>query len=289
MGISRRTFDKMPRKDTVARNTMILANSMHGHGVEALSLFRGMIGSGIRPNSVTFTGVLSGCSHPRLVDEGHAIFNSMSRDHGDEPDEDHYSYMVDVFSRAGRLEEAYGFIQKMPLEPTTRAWGALLGACRVYKNVELGAIAAKLLFDIEPDNPGNYILLSNILVVAKLRDDASMVRKLMRDRGDKRSVWSDEIYGFLDELGEKMSLMGYVPNTSFALHEVDEEEKEEGLSSHGERLAVAFGILNSNGGSTIRKKIPEEKRKGFFKSFRGLKQGDLLSSFLFVIVVEAYD
>ncbi|XP_058081429.1 pentatricopeptide repeat-containing protein At1g20230-like [Magnolia sinica] len=274
LGISRRTFDRMPRKDTVAWNTMILANSMHGHGVKALSLFRGMIGSDIRPNSVTFTGVLSGCSHSRLVDEGHAIFNSMSRDHGVEPNEDHCSCMVDVFSRAGRLEEAYGFIQKMPLEPTAGAWGALLGACRVYKNVELGAIAAKRLFDIEPDNPGNYILLSNIFVAAKLPDDASMVRKLMRDRGimkmpgcswiqvkdkvytftagDKRSAQSDEIYGFLDELGEKMRLMGYVPNTGFALQDVDEEEKEEGLISHSERLAVAFGILNSNGGLTIR-------------------------------------
>ncbi|KAL6313561.1 hypothetical protein AAG906_006926 [Vitis piasezkii] len=181
--LSRRVFSMMRKRDTVSWNTMIIANSMHGNGEEALLLFREMVDSGVRPNSVTFTGVLSGCSHSRLVDEGLLIFDSMSRDHSVEPDADHHSCMVDVLSRAGRLEEAYEFIKKMPIEPTAGAWGALLGGCRVYKNVELGRIAANRLFEIEPDNPGNYVLLSNILVSAKLWSEASETRKLMRDRG----------------------------------------------------------------------------------------------------------
>lgn len=275
---SRGVFSQIPRKDTVAWNTMILANSMHGCGKEALSLFHRMVELGVRPNSVTFTVVLSGCSHSRLVDEGRSIFKSMIRDYELRPDADHHACMVDILCRAGLLEEAYEFIQSMPMEPTASAWGALLASCRVYKNVEFGKIAAEHLFEIEPENPGNYILLSNMLVAARMWDEASKVRTLMRDRmrgggiakmpgcswiqiknkvytfvkGDDRNARRDEIYGFLKELGEKMKREGYLPNTDYVLQDVDREEKEENLCSHSEKLAVAFGVLNLNGESIIR-------------------------------------
>ncbi|RZC67050.1 hypothetical protein C5167_010737 [Papaver somniferum] len=274
LDLSRRVFDNLLQRDTIAWNTMILANSMHGNGEEALSLFHKMLNSGVKPNSITFTGVLSGCSHSRLVDEAQSILSSMSRDYMIEPDADHYSCMVDVLSRSGQLKKAYEFIQEMPVQPTAGAWGALLGACRVYKNADLGKIAAKRLFEIEPENPGNYVLLSNILVTAKLWDDASEIREMMRDRGifkmpgcswiqvknkvytfvagDKENDKSDAIYSFLDELGEKMRLAGYMPNTDYVLQDVDQEEKEQVLCSHSEKLAVAFGILNLKGGSSIR-------------------------------------
>lgn len=272
--VAKRMFDDMPRKDTVAWNTMILASSMHGLGKQALFLFHQMMDSGAKPNKVTFTGVLSGCSHSKLVDQGLTIFKSMSQDHKIEPDADHYSCMVDTLGRAGRLKEAYEFIKKMPMKPATGAWGALLGSCRVYKNVELGRIAAEHLFEIEPSNPGNYILLSNILFAVGLWDDASKIRKLMKERGitkvpgcswiqvkdrvhtfvsgDKRNAQSDEIYQFLDAVRKKMRHAGYMPDINFALQDVDQEEKEEGLSSHSEKLAVAFGILNLNGASSVR-------------------------------------
>lgn len=271
--LSRRVFNLMPVKDTVAWNTMIIGNSMHGNGGEALLLYRKMVESGVKPNSVTFTGVLCGCSHSRLVDEGIKVFDSM-RDHLVEPDADHYSCFVDVLSRAGCLEEAYEFIQRMPMEPTPGAWGALLGACRVHRNVELAKIAANRLFEIEPDNPGNYVLLSNIFVTAKRWEEASETRKLMRDRGitklpgcswvqlrnrvysfvagDRSNEHSEKIFKFLEEMGEKMRLAGYVPNTDFSLQDVDQEEKVGTLCNHSEKLAVAFAILNLNGESTIR-------------------------------------
>ncbi|KAK4360679.1 hypothetical protein RND71_019631 [Anisodus tanguticus] len=135
--LSRRVFFMMPKKDAIAWNPMIIGNSMHGKGEEALLLFREMVSSGVKRNSVTFTGVLSGCSHSRLVDEGLMIFYSMSKEHGVEPDAEHYSCVVDALSRAGRLEQAYNFIQNMPMKASAGAWGALLGACRVYKNVEM--------------------------------------------------------------------------------------------------------------------------------------------------------
>lgn len=274
LDLSRRVFNMMPRRDTIAWNTMIVANAMHGNGEEVLMLFHKMLDLGIKPNSVTFTGVLSGCSHSQLVDEGLLIFQSMSSKYSVEPNKDHYSCMVDVLSRAGRLKEAYMFIQKMPIEPTPGAWGALLAACKVYKNVELGRIAASWLFEIEPDNPGNYVSLYNVLVTAKMWVEASKTRKMMRDRGiaktpgcswvqvknrvysfvvgDKSNEQNDVIYKFLDDMGEKMRLAGYQPNTDFVLQDVDQHEKIESLCCHSEKLAVAFGILNSNGKSPIR-------------------------------------
>ncbi|KAL6956571.1 hypothetical protein U1Q18_040653 [Sarracenia purpurea var. burkii] len=261
--LGRRVFNMMHMKDAISWSTMIFANSMHGDGEEALSLFHRMLFCGMKPNAMTFTGVLSGCSHSRLVDEALSIFHSMRSDHLIEPDAEHYSCMVDVLSRAGRLNEAYEFIQNMPTEATAGAWGALLGACRIYKNVDLGRLAAKRLFEIEPNNPGNYIQLSNIFVAAKLWEEASETRKLMRDRGivkipgcswvevrnkvhtfvagDKRNDHRDEISRFLDELGEKMRLAGYMANTEFVLQDVNQEEKENLLCNHSEKLAVAFG------------------------------------------------
>ncbi|KAE9590541.1 putative tetratricopeptide-like helical domain, DYW domain-containing protein [Lupinus albus] len=274
LNLSRSVFDMMPRKDVVAWNTMIIANAMHGNGKEALLLFENMLRLGIKPNSVTFTGVMSGCSHSRLVEEGLRIFNSMGRDHSVEADASHYSSMVDVFSRAGRLDEAYEFIQRMPMEPTASAWGALLGACRVYKNVDLAKISAKWLFEIEPHNPGNYVLLFNILVNVKLWSEASETRILMKKRGitkypgcswlqvgnrvhtfvvgDKSNMESDKIYKFLEELGVKMKVAGYKPDTDYVLQDIDQEEKAESLCNHSEKLAAAFGILNLNGKTCIR-------------------------------------
>lgn len=272
--ISNRLFSMMPSRDTIAWNTIIIANSMHGRGEEALSLFYEMVGSRVKPNSVTFTGVLSGCSHSQMVDEGLSIFHSMTKDHKVEPDAEHYSCMADVLSRGGRLAEAYDFIQQMPIEPSAAAWGALLGACRIYKNVDLGRIAAHRLFEIEPNNPGNYVLLFNILVTAKQWGEACETRKLMRDRGirkvpgcswvrvnnrvhtfvvgDKNNDKSNDIYKFLDEIRMEMKLAGLYPDTEFVLQDLDGEEQEDSLCNHCEKLAVAFGILNLKGESSVR-------------------------------------
>ncbi|XP_071709652.1 pentatricopeptide repeat-containing protein At1g20230-like [Rutidosis leptorrhynchoides] len=270
---AQKVFEIMGRKDTIAWNTIIISNSMHGNGEQALMLFKKMLNSGVKPNAVTFTGVLSGCSHSRLVDEGLEIFNSMRRVHSVEPDSEHHSCIVDVLSRAGRLDEAYRFIQDMVIEPTASAWGALLGACRVYKNVDLARIAAKTLFEIEPHNGGNYVLLSNTFVNAKLWGEASETRKAMRDKGikkepgcswvqiknkvhtfvvgDKTNQHSDDIYKFLSDMTEKMRQAGYLPDTEFVLQDLDREEKEDTLCNHSEKLAVAFGLLNLNGESSI--------------------------------------
>ncbi|KAI4366858.1 hypothetical protein MLD38_022671 [Melastoma candidum] len=273
--MSQRVFDMILSKDLVAWNTIIIANSMHGDGVKALALFREMLETGIRPNSVTFTGVLSGCSHSRLIEVAVSIFNSMEKDYCIEPQSDHYSCLVDLLGRAGRLQEAYELLLKNPAKETAPAWGALLSACRVHKNVELGRLAAARLFEIEPDNPGNYVSLFNILVAAKRWDEAAEIRKMLRDQGvgkrpgiswihvknktykflvgEKSNEQTEEISRFLQDVRKKMNDAGYLPETENVLQDVDQAEKEAALCNHSEKLAVAFGVLNSTGGqSTIR-------------------------------------
>ena len=161
----------------------------------------------------------------------------------------------------------------MPMKPTAGAWGALLGGCRVYKNVELARIAGKHLFEIEPDNPGNYVLLCNVFVAAKLWSEALKYRKIMEEKGiskppgcswiqvknkvftfsvgDQSNEQSDKISEFLNVIGQKVRLAGYMPNTDFVLQDLDQEDKEAVLCNHSEKLAVAFGLLNLNGESTI--------------------------------------
>ena len=115
-----------------------------------------------REKKVTFVGLLHACSHSGLVDEGRQFFKSMSSDYGLTPLLEHYACMVDLLGRAGDVQGAEQFIYDMPIEPDSVIWSALLGACKIHKNVEIGRRAAEKLLSIEPSNAINYVMLSNI-------------------------------------------------------------------------------------------------------------------------------
>lgn len=183
IGLAYSVFLNMEAKDVVSWNTMIGGYGMHGHGRAALELLQEMRQSGTQPNSVTFTSVLSACSHSGLVDEGLHLFNSLNRDFNFEPVMEQYACVVDLLARAGRLAESVDFIKKMPIDPDGSVWGALLAGCRVHQNMNFGRLAAEHLFRIEPENPGNYVTLSNIYARAGRWDDAKRVRKLMESIG----------------------------------------------------------------------------------------------------------
>ncbi|MBA0688208.1 hypothetical protein Goari_006011 [Gossypium aridum] len=210
-----------------------------------------------------------------MVREGQNLFYRMKDEYGVEPTTDHYACIVDLLGRAGQVEEAYQLINDMPLElDKTGAWSSLLGSCRIHQKVEIGEIAARNLFHLEPDVASHYVLLSNIYSSAQLWDKATDIRKRMKEMGVKKEPgcsWiefddevhkfiagdashpqSGQLYGFLEILSEKMRKEGYVPDTSCVLHNVDEEEKETLLCGHSEKLAIVFGILNSPPGTTIR-------------------------------------
>ncbi|XP_043699074.1 pentatricopeptide repeat-containing protein At3g29230-like [Telopea speciosissima] len=176
-------FCEMPFKDIVSYNSMIAGFANHGHAEDALKLFSELVRYGLQPDAVTFVGVLTACSHAGLLDLGCKFFNCMTRHYRIEPLVDHYSCIVDLLGRAGLVQKAYELIKVMKVEPHAGVWGALLAACRTYCNVEVGKIAAKELFKMEPANPGNYVLLSNIYARANMWDDVSKVRHWMRRTG----------------------------------------------------------------------------------------------------------
>ncbi|KAF8408163.1 hypothetical protein HHK36_007305 [Tetracentron sinense] len=167
-------------------NTMIAAYGMHGNCVEALKLFELMKKEKVVPDEVTFTSVLSACSHAGLVEEGRSVFSSMMTEYSMVPSREHYGCMVDLLSRAGQLEEAYSLVKCLPPRECTSALGALLAACRVYRNTEMGEIIGRELLDIEPENSVAYTLLSNIYSEAGKWDEVARIRAMEKERGLKR-------------------------------------------------------------------------------------------------------
>ncbi|KAF5957892.1 hypothetical protein HYC85_005117 [Camellia sinensis] len=267
-------FEDIAEKDVVSWNTMIAGYARHGFGKEALMVFESMKKVGIRPDDVTMVGVLSACSHTGLVDRGTEYFYSMYQDYGITANSKHYTCMIDLLGRAGRLDDAQNLMNSMPFEPDAATWGALLGASRIHGNTELGEKAAEIIFRMEPDNAGMYVLLSNLYAASGRWGDVGKMRVKMRDTGVRKvpgyswvevqnkihtfsvgdSTHPDKgrIYAYLEELDLRMKQDGYVCSTKFVLHDVDEEEKEHMLKYHSEKLAVAFGILNIPAGRPIR-------------------------------------
>ncbi|KAJ0764279.1 putative tetratricopeptide-like helical domain superfamily, DYW domain-containing protein [Helianthus annuus] len=268
-----RVFDRLVKPDVVSWNSMLTAYAQHGLGEKTLEHFEKMKKTGIEPNSVTFLCVLTACSHGGLLEKGQHYFELMKKSNI-EPDVSHYVTMVDLLGRAGQLDRALNFINELPIEPTSAIWGALLGACRMHKNMELGAYAAERVFELDPYDSGPHILLYNIYASAGKWNEASKVRKFMKEIGVKKEPacsWVDiensvhmfvandenhpmqnEINKMWGKISEKIKKIGYVPDTSHVLLYVDEQEREVKLQYHSEKLALAFALLKTAPGSTIR-------------------------------------
>eukprot|EP01018_Ginkgo_biloba_P002748 Gb_11040 [translate_table: standard] len=271
---ARDLFDKMHQRDVISWTAMISGYAMHGYGKEALNLFEQMQDSGMNPNNITLLCVLSACNHAGLLDEGRQYFDRMSRCYDITPAMEHYGCMVDLFGRAGRLDEAHDFINKMPIKPDATVWRSLLGACRIHNDVELGERVAQFIFELEPKNAATYVLLSNIYAAAGRWDDTKNVRRMMKERGVKKTPgcsWIEvnkkvhvfhvgdrshpqthKIYAKLENLCRQMAIAGYVPDTRFVLNDVEQQQKERILCHHSEKLAIAFGLINTPPRTTLR-------------------------------------
>lgn len=272
VGTARALFDMMNERHVTTWNVMIDGYGTHGLGKAAVELFNKMLEGPTKPNDITFLCAISACSHSGLVEEGIHYFTSLKKDYGIEPVMDHYGAMVDLLGRAGRLNEAWDFIQKMPIEPGITVFGAMLGACKIHKNVELGEKAANRLFELDPDEGGYHVLLANIYAAASMWDKLAKVRTIMEKKGLQKTPGcslvelknevhsfysgstshpqSKRIYTFLETLIDEIKAAGYVPDTN-SIHDVEDYVQENLLSSHSEKLAIAFGLLNSSPGSTI--------------------------------------
>lgn len=271
---ARVVFEGMPKPDLVSWTSLISGYAQNGYPEEAIKYFDLLLQSGTHPDHIAFVGVLSACTHAGLVDKGLQIFHSIKDKHAIEHTADHYACAVDLLSRSGRFEEAEEIISKMPMRPDKFLWASLLGGCRIHKNLRLGKRAAEALFEIEPENAATYVTLANIYASEGSWAEVEKIRKKM-DRqgavkkpgsswieikrkvhvflvGDKSHPRTEDIYVQLEKLYKRMKEEGYVPDTDFVLHDVEDEQKEENLAYHSERLAVAYGIIATPEGTPIK-------------------------------------
>ncbi|KAL5538677.1 hypothetical protein UlMin_044644 [Ulmus minor] len=179
-------YGRISNPNLVSQNAMLTAYAMLGHGEEGITFFRRMLEEGFRPDHVTFLSILTSCVHAGSVEIGREFFHLMSY-YNVQPTLKHYTCMVDLLSRANQLKEAYDFTQKLPVEPDSVLWSALLGGCVLHGNIELGEVAAKKLIELEPNNTANYVLLANLYAYAGKWHDLTRTRQLMKDRGMQKS------------------------------------------------------------------------------------------------------
>ncbi|GAB2226690.1 hypothetical protein Droror1_Dr00022509 [Drosera rotundifolia] len=274
--MARLVFETMADKRSVLTWTsMISGLAMQGHGKEAIKLFGEMEEHGVMPDEVVFISVMYACSHAGLIEEGCQYFDIMAIIYGFQPAMEHYGCMVDLYGRAGLLQKAYEFISNMPMLPSAIIWRTLLGACSIHGNVELAEQVKQRLSELEPDDSGDHVLLSNIYATAGKWKATSRVRKVMKSKDIKKTPgWSaievDRVmYSFVareahNEVTRQASKKlkeiifrlkvegGYVPMTKTVLYDVEDEEKEHAVSRHSEKLAVAYGLLRMCEGKTIR-------------------------------------
>ncbi|XP_057525849.1 pentatricopeptide repeat-containing protein At2g03880, mitochondrial [Amaranthus tricolor] len=271
---ARLVFTRMKETDVISWSTMIIGLAQNGFSGEALQLFEMMKLSGIQPNYITIVGVLFACSHAGLLKKGWYYFRSMKKLFGIDPGREHYGCMIDLLGRAGKLDDAVKLLHEMNCGPDAVTWRTLLGACKIHRNTDIAIYAAKQMLNLEPDDVGTYILLSNIYENSQRWEDSMYLRKKMTERGIKKKPgcsWIevnkrihafifrdvshpqiDDIIRELNQLLHKLKVVGYVPDTNFILQDLEGEQKEESLQYHSEKLAIVYGLMSLPKESVIR-------------------------------------
>ncbi|KAH7655504.1 Tetratricopeptide-like helical domain-containing protein [Dioscorea alata] len=260
-------FNEMQERGVSTWNAVILGLAMNGLIDESLCKFSEMEKCGVLPNEITFVGVLGACRHAGLVDEGRRHFNSMKEVYKIVPNVKHYGCMVDLLGRAGLLREAEELIESMPMVPDVATWGALLGACKKHGDTQIGERLGKKLIELEPQHDGFHVLLSNLYASRGMWNGVVELRGLMKQKGvvktpgcsmiESKGVVHEflagdishpqikEINKMLDEMSQRLKVEGYEPDTGDVAFDIEEEEKETSLYRHSEKLAIAFGLINT--------------------------------------------
>lgn len=270
-----RVFDKIPRRDLHNYTSMISGLSIHGRGEEAIRVFQQMLAEKLNPNDITILGVLNGCSHSGLVQKGLSIFYSMENLWGIVPKIEHYGCYVDLLGRAGYLAKAFRIAKSMPVNPDVIVWRALLSACRVHCNVSFGERIISYLEQLDYDTcSGTNVLLSNMYASLGKWEKVSRVREIMgkqKNLADIGCSWIEvngvvhefrvadvlhpqmaEIQVKLSEVLKRVRLVGYAADATHVSFDLGEEDREQAVAWHSEKLAVAFGLMNTASGASLR-------------------------------------
>ncbi|KAK9107391.1 hypothetical protein Syun_023402 [Stephania yunnanensis] len=180
---SRKVFDEMREKNKVTWSAMMSGYGMNGDPNESFKLFEKMAQENEEPNDIVFTSILSACSHTGRIGEAWMYFNSMCKDYNLVLSMKHYVCMIDLLARAGRIKEALEFIEKMPVQADVSVWGAVLHGCRVHSRMDLAEVAVRRMLELQPDDAGYYVLISNLYALDGRWDKVNQMRELMKEKG----------------------------------------------------------------------------------------------------------
>lgn len=258
-------FNKMPSRNLTSWDTMITWLAKNGLGEDAIDLFYEFKKTGLRIDGKMFIGVFSACSVLGDVDEGMLHFESMTKNYGIIPSMQHYVSIIDMLGSVGYVDEALEFIEKMPFEPGVDIWEAMMNISRAHGLMELGDRCFELVEQLDPSRLNEQSKAGHLPIkasdLAKEREKKKLAnRNLLEVRsrvheyraGDTSHPENDRIYTLLRGLREQMKEAGYIPETRFVLHDIDQEGKNDALLGHSERLAVAYGLISSSARSPIR-------------------------------------
>ncbi|KAL6503695.1 hypothetical protein OROGR_025618 [Orobanche gracilis] len=188
LGDARKVFDILPNKNLVLWNAMISGYAQHGFGREALEIYDIMLRNGVKPNDITFIGLLSSCGHVGALKEALHHFGSMTNDFGITPRTDHLACIVSVFARKGQMREAYDFIKSFPGEPNKVVWRCLLSGCVMSKDLDLGKYATEKILSMDPSDTSARVMLSNIYTDSNMWNESFRVREIMEGQTMKKET-----------------------------------------------------------------------------------------------------
>ncbi|XP_058082064.1 pentatricopeptide repeat-containing protein At2g15690, mitochondrial-like [Magnolia sinica] len=239
---ARHVFDRMPERSMDSWHLMINGFASNGQGDDGLQVFEQMRKLGVRPDGQTFVSVLSTCASAEAVEEGFIHFESMTKEYGITPGIEHYLGMVDVLGKSGYVSEAEEFIERMPVEPTSVIWEALMNFARIHGDIELEDRAEEMLVLLDPSKAVSKIPtpLPKRRTAINMLEGKNKVNEYRAAPSEKRG------------LSGQMKEAGYVPDTRYVLHDIDQEAKEQALLYHSERLAIAYGLISTPARTPLR-------------------------------------
>ncbi|KAI3909441.1 hypothetical protein MKW92_013459 [Papaver armeniacum] len=257
-------FGKIPARNLTSWDTMIVGLAENGYGEDAIDVFTKFKEAGGRPDGQMFLGVFYTCSTLCDIDEGMLHFESMSKVFGIAPSMDHYVGVVKMLGSTGYLDEAFEFIENMPVEPSIDVWETLMNLCRIHGNLETGDLCANIVALLDPSrlnveskaglvpvNPSDYVIAEKKKKYLG-KKPLGLHSKVLQYRAGDTFHADDKIYAHLNMLSAHMKECGYVPELRFALHDVDDESKATGLLAHSEKLACVANLLSTPARSPMR-------------------------------------
>lgn len=259
---AQKAFDRIRNKDVVTWTSLIDAYGHRNDCNTAMQCFNKMRDQGVDPDAATFACLIVACSHVGLVEEGQHYMRMMTEQYGIIPDTQHYNCMADLFSRSGRLDEAELIVRTMPLKESFPGWMSLLSSCKRYSNVELGRLCFDRLVEQEPLEGAAYVLMLDIYAIAGRWKEFNNVKNMMESAGAQKKparasiAVNHKIQEFIvgeqrtDSSAKLQSLRMEAANKITPL-QVGSFSNDDALCGHAEKLALAFGLLNTEKGSTL--------------------------------------